>query len=366
MAIFSGPYSARDVFESGSQWPKAFRAIGEELPRVALIVGLDSPPYVAAYRWNPRTGIGERYPDPLVTGIPNCDHIEVSPDGRYVIWGSFDSPGVCAYEWDYDTGFGAKVADPSVIIENGAYACAVHPDSNAVAFGTVDPPYVAVYAWSNGFGAKYADPSVPPSDGDSVAFSPDGNAIVMGHFVSPYVSAWPWSSSTGFGTRFANPAVLPLDDCFEVAFSRNGGAVAFIGQGNSFLQDSVSVYQFNSSTGFGAKYSNMSGADPLASNLTFADNAVVFVSDIGSVAYEWDDATGFGDRYSDPSVTTGFAVNATFTPNQDAVAFDSFAPEIKIYRWDSVTGFGVKYPSPRVSTFGGAGVVGIRFIAEPV
>jgi hypothetical protein len=43
-------------------------------------------------------------------------------------------------------------------------------------------PYISVHPWSAGFGTKYANPAtLPPSNGQSVAFNPDGTAIAVAH-----------------------------------------------------------------------------------------------------------------------------------------------------------------------------------------
>ena len=40
--------------------------------------------------------------------------------------------------------------------------------------------------------------------------------IAVAHDVSPYISVYPWSS--GFGTKYADPATLPTGTGFGVAF----------------------------------------------------------------------------------------------------------------------------------------------------
>jgi hypothetical protein len=40
----------------------------------------------------------------------------------------------------------------------------------------------------------------------------------VAHTTSPGVSAYPWSSS-GFGTKYTNPATLPAGNGLSVAFS---------------------------------------------------------------------------------------------------------------------------------------------------
>ena len=82
-------------------------------------------------------------------------------------------------------------------------------------------PFVTAYPWSSstGFGTKYTNPAtLPTNTSPGVAFSPAGDAIAVAHYTSPYVSAYPWSSS-GFGTKYADPATLPTGNALAVAFA---------------------------------------------------------------------------------------------------------------------------------------------------
>ena len=82
-------------------------------------------------------------------------------------------------------------------------------------------PFITAYPWSSstGFGTKFADPAtLPTGNGQDVAFTSSGNSVAVAHVTSPFISAYPWSGS-GFGTKFADPATLP---------PTNGSGVAFI------------------------------------------------------------------------------------------------------------------------------------------
>ena len=80
----------------------------------------------------------------------------------------------------------------------------------SIMFGIEDYPWVQGYAWSSGFGTKYADPASPPSyAGSGITFNPTGDAFAVAHLFNPYISAYPWSA--GFGSKYANPATLPED-----------------------------------------------------------------------------------------------------------------------------------------------------------
>lgn len=41
--------------------------------------------------------------------------------------------------------------------------------------------------------------------------------VAVSHANSPYITVYPWSSS-GFGTKFSDPATLPTNDGYAVGF----------------------------------------------------------------------------------------------------------------------------------------------------
>ena len=76
---------------------------------------------------------------------------------------------------------------------------------------------ISIYPWSSGFGSKYADPTVlPTGTANGVAFSSTGNDIAVATTTTPYISVYPWSA--GFGTKYANPTVLPTGAANGVTF----------------------------------------------------------------------------------------------------------------------------------------------------
>jgi sugar lactone lactonase YvrE len=103
-------------------------------------------------------------------------------------------------------------------------------------------PYITAYPWSaSGFGTKYTNPAtLPPSNGNGVAFSPAGDALAVAHISSPYITAYPWSAS-GFGTKYTNPATLPAGEGNGVAFSPAGDALAV-----AHASSLITVYPWNS------------------------------------------------------------------------------------------------------------------------
>jgi hypothetical protein len=98
-----------------------------------------------------------------------------------------------------------------------SYGIDFTPASNAIAVSHANSPHVSAYPWSSGFGTKYANPaSAVISLGYDVAFSANGDAIAVAYDTPDYINAYAWSS--GFGTKYSSPATLPADFAIGVTF----------------------------------------------------------------------------------------------------------------------------------------------------
>ena len=127
-------------------------------------------------------------------------------------------------------------------------------------------PFVTAYPWSSsGFGTKFSNPATLPSDRCAgVEFSPSGDVIVAGSQASPFVIAYQWSGA-GFGTKFADPATLPAGTGNSVAFNVAGNAIAVAHPTSPF----VTAYPWSSS-GFGTKFADPATLpDAQCTNVTF-------------------------------------------------------------------------------------------------
>jgi hypothetical protein len=124
------------------------------------------------------------------------------------------------YAWSA-SGFGSQFSGPGVPTDS-IDAAAFSKTGDAIAMAVRSSPYIAAYAWSSGFGTRFSDPSVLPAGaGRDISFSPDNKAVAIAHDTSPYISAYSWSDSTGFGAKFSNPATLPTANGIEITFSRS-------------------------------------------------------------------------------------------------------------------------------------------------
>jgi hypothetical protein len=70
-------------------------------------------------------------------------------------------------------------------------------------------PYVHGYAWSNstGFGTKFSNPaSLTGSGSYGLSLDPNNTNIAIGVDADPRLAAYPWSNTTVFGTRYSDPS----------------------------------------------------------------------------------------------------------------------------------------------------------------
>jgi hypothetical protein len=116
--------------------------------------------------------------------------------------------------------------------------------------GMTTSPYVHAYAWSSGWGTKYANPATLPVGAvGSGSVRNSGDVIAMSVNGSPYITAYPWAS--GWGTKYADPSVLPTGTN-SARFNYDGTAV--LAQETNELP---AAYRWAS--GWGTKYSSAVG-----------------------------------------------------------------------------------------------------------
>ncbi len=307
---------------------------------IFVAVGHLNSPYISVYRWNDIGGFGEKLANPSTLIAAAANGIAFSPDGRVIAIAYATSNSIAAYQWS-GSGFGTKYSDPSSFPVAGAGVSFTKDGDKLVLAGASS---ALPYAWSNitGFGAAQStsagltgtasgldcsptnnsyvavsaattvvfayDLSITPATrytstttlstvGRGVAFHPNGGAIACAHDGSPYLTVYPWNSP-GFGTKFANPAVLPSGNCNDVVFNNAGTVIAAAVAVSPFVE----AYAW--SAGFGSKFSNPSSLPAGAgSGIDFSpsDNAiaVAHASSPFVTAYAW--SGGFGAKYADPS-----------------------------------------------------------------
>jgi WD40 repeat protein len=281
----------------------------------AVAFSTNVTPFLDVYRWS-GNGYGARYADAATIAAGSTACVTFSSQGNAIasVNGTF-TPNLEAWPWNAQTGFGTKYSNPGTGTLSATRAVVFHPLDTAIAVSSSSSPYINAYTWTSasGFGTKFANPATLPTGAvgaanpRSVAFSAAGDAVAIAHSITPFVTVYPWSGS-GFGTKFANPATLPVSTGFGVVFSPAGDAIAVLNGGSP----AITVYAW-SGAGFGSKYTNPGTLPTGSYAATFTPNGdTIAVADVGSPfirAYPWSSATGFGTVYADPSTLPTAAAN---------------------------------------------------------
>ena len=309
----------------------------------AVAFAHDASPFISVYRWVDQVGFGTKFSDPatLPTGVGRG--VKFTPSADNIIVAHNNAPRMSAYPWNRVTGFGTKYADPASLMGAHATSTAVSeqflPADYHVAFSAEAAPNVHAYPLSKsgaGWGTKYADPAVlPPFLGNTVAFTPNGNNVAVGTFSAPIINAYAWTDGAGFGAKWADPAVA--------AGPFNGNGVKWAPNGNSIALahdqsagNWLSAWIWSNLTGFGTKYADPSyvaGMSPsIGRSVAFTPGSDIVmlghVNNINAVgiysAWAWTDAGGFGARFDSTGAFPGLLAAAqglSVTFNESKTSF---------------------------------------------
>lgn len=160
-------------------------------------------------------------------------------------------------------------------------------------------------------------------------------AVGITFSATPYICVFPFVSGTGFGTKWANPAVLanlPL-----VTLSFNSDTV--IAVGNS-LSPFFHAWAFSDSTGFGTKYAAPSTIANNPSYVSIGENAVSFANGGSQFrAYGWS-SSGFGTLFTPLGVpTSGTALASLALDTKIVLGYQGASTILGAIAFDSTTGF---------------------------
>lgn len=301
----------------------------------------------SVYKWNNTNGFGPKYSEPVTSGSSQ-QGAAFSPTSNALVMGGANSK-LRAWQWS-SSGYGTQYTDSSTIQSIASiYDIAFSPDGNYVFCCGQSGAYIAAYPWSysTGFGTKYTN--VTPTVGQQIskiAINPTSNAVVFAGYQSTSIGGYKFSSS-GFGTKYSDPASLPAKDAWGIGFLDNGATVVAATEGTP----GVHAWQFTQASGFGTKYANPStsftNGYSLAVNPAGTVVACGMVSSPYVAAYAW--SGGFGTKYSDPSsAITDYVRDLTFSSDGSVIAFAiNSSPYIEVYAWSN--GFGSKYSNPSVT-----------------
>ena len=226
-----------------------------------------------------------------------------------------------------------------------------------IAYGSTASPYIQAYAFnaSSGYGSKFSNPAAALGFyGQDVKFSTNKDFLVVADYSSPYVDAWKWSSS-GFGTKYTNPATLPTGIGYGVSINDFNNAIAIAHSTSPY----ISAYTFNYTNGFGTKYSNPVSLPTGAGHTIKLTSSYVFVGTDTTpfiTAYPFDYTNGFGTKYSDPATISSYTTDSIdYNSYNNTVVYGGIGT-LFVYPWSS-SGFGTKYTNPYAYHYG----YGVKF-----
>ena len=293
-------------------------------------------------------------------GLLFCSGASNGPTpSEYISFGS-DTPAkrVTVYPWNSASGFGSAYTSPTAAqgILGPVQQTSFVPDNSNFAVNFTVSPYFSVYKWSSlGFGTRFADPSslLSPSGtlGSSFTFTSSVDAfLAVNYNGSQYLQAWAWNTTTGFGSKYSNSSILSTTN-FSYACNLNGDS-SIVGV-QIYDSPYVYLYPWSSSSGFGTRYSNPTSLPPgfpttqfglsfnkVTGDLAFGSRASPFIATYAT------SSSGFGTKYSNPSTAfPGVTNGLRFSPDGSTLGIvNSAAPVVNAYQWGG--GFGTKYANP--------------------
>ena len=268
-------------------------------------------------------GFGSLYSSQPSIGDPSS--VQFHPDGD-VLFVS-DATKIYAYNWSDSTGAGSQIGSYATISNpySSFVPIAVSPNGNFVAVGYSNSAHLEVYPFnkSTGFGTKQEAPNNTSNTVFDVAWNNAGTYVCIagnGYNGEHRLNIYEWDNATGtFGSKVSGVSIDPTNTnnltVYCVAFAPDDEAI-IIGGG----ADKMAAYAWDNSTGaFGSKYTAPTGMTNLGSpnDLKFNTNGTVLFasggdsSDYPVAAWEWDSATGFGAKY-DNADNSGYAQNEKF------------------------------------------------------
>ncbi len=236
---------------------------------------------------------------------------------------------------------GAKFADPTSPPSLGNFGpFAWHPDGDFMAVASTSTVTALGFNSTTGFtGILHTTFASSISD---IAWSPDGAYLVMANEAGANrVNVVPFDKSTGFGTVII-PSPAITTSVQGVIWDPDGDAIIYTDTTSPFMHAIAWT-----GTAFGTAYTN-----PTDVGISGGSNGAIMISGDGTFVgmggsgttrvrvWNWDSASGFGAAFTDPSTSvspTCFKIEYNSATNHMAIAADS---AIYVYPFSSASGWG--------------------------
>ena len=162
------------------------------------------------------------------------------------------------------------------------------------------------------------------------------------------ITVYPWNTTTGFGTAYTTPTIAA--EIHQVSFVPDNSNFS----ATMWVAPYFNIWQW-SGLGFGTKYaspgSTLNPATNGPGNYSWTKNVDAFITTNNSgpsypQAWAWSPSGGFGSKYANGSVLSS-GRGATINGDSTLVAFQTYnSPFVVLFPWSS--GFGTRYANPSV------------------
>ena len=208
------------------------------------------PHQLRAYRWNKGVGFGTLYPNSptIPSNITSSFTIRVHPSGEAVLLAGFGSSGntVHAYRFDPDTGWGTKY--PEIALSGNQFdALQFSPSGDSfIAGGT--PLTAMAFSLATGAGAVLNT----RTSGTGIAIMhPSGEFVTEALTAAPWSRTFAYSDAAGFGSTLPNlnqtPSPSPATFYRITSYSPDGTAIV----GTIGTTTSPVIFRFTQTHGMG-------------------------------------------------------------------------------------------------------------------
>ena len=212
-----------------------------------------------------------------------------------------------------------------------------------------------VYSFeSTGFGTKFANPATAPAGGIAdVAVASDTSAVIYTAGQSPYQSAYPLTA-TAYGTKFSNPAT-PLSFSFPTAVSLNASNSVVSFGGVKPSPPPFNAWAFSTSTGYGTRYASYqytgtTGQDVLDSDWRPQEDSwlAAMQGTTQKVAvFKWSNGWAEETRKTPATQPSGGISSTRWSKDGNVVGVAHLdSPFVTAFPWDQTTYFGTKFSDP--------------------
>ena len=207
------------------------------------------------------------------------------PQVQDILVGNTTTEYIYVYTWVSGTGFGTRLSGapvtPTGAIGDISFGqdCVFYTQAS-----TTIGPQAHTYTPNVGFGTKFSNVS-PAFSNTGTAYnglSATDKDVFASGAASPFIAAWPFSSSTGYGTKYPNPATALPSVAFDIEVTKeNGNNDYFVAVANASTSSTagVNLYYFYTGVGFGTKIANPATLPPtLGTGISYKRNGTGVMS----------------------------------------------------------------------------------------